>query len=95
MSEVSCGKVTVEERDEIRSLFQRKNALTELFGSLAKLEEGVAAKLYEKLVVDMGRTATEFHAWWERKSQQYAWQSAEGANWRIDFDTCEVFLVLK
>ena len=95
MSEVNCGKVTTEERDEIRGLFQRKNALTELFGSLTKLDETAATKLYERLVVDMGKTTAEFHAWWERKSQQYEWQVIEGANWRIDFDTCEVFLVLR
>lgn len=95
MSEISCGKVTMEERDEIKKLFQRKNALMELFGSLARLEDEQLAKLYERVVADMAKTASEFQRWWERKAQEHDWQAANGASWRIDFDTCEVFLVQK
>lgn len=95
MSEISCGKVSADERDEIRRLFQRKNALVELFGSLGRLDDTVSTKLYEKIVADMGVTSSEFHAWWERKAREHAWQFANGGNWRIDFDTCEVFLVVK
>lgn len=95
MSDISCGKVTTEERDEIKKLFQRKNALMELFVGLAKLEDAALTRLYEKVVVDMGKTAADFHDWWNRKAKEHTWAAAEGASWRIDFDTCEVFLVLK
>jgi CXXX repeat modification system protein len=95
MTEINCGKVTVEERDEIRKLFQRKNALTELFGSFSKLDDITIDKLYNRLIEDMGKTTTDFHNWWDQKAKQYSWQFAEGATWRIDFDTCEVFLTRK
>jgi CXXX repeat modification system protein len=95
MSDISCGKVTIEERDEIKKLFQRKTALAELFAPLAKLEDAALDRLYEKVIIDIGKTSTEFHNWWEQKAKQYAWDSIDGGNWRIDFDTCEVFLVQK
>ena len=43
------GKVTIEERDEIQSLFERRNGLTEL----AKILSADNAELYEKLVKDI------------------------------------------
>lgn len=93
MTEISCGKVTPKERDEIKNLFQRRLALTELFGSLTKLDGSASEKLYEKIVIDLGKTSSDFHNWWEKKAKQYEWKSINGGNWRIDFDTCEVFLV--
>ena len=82
------GQVTPEERDEIQMLFERRNGLNEL----AKILTSDNVELYEKLVKDMGETSTKFQTWWTRVSQKYQWESRDGSNWEINFDTCEVFL---
>lgn len=83
------GQVTPAERDEIQSLFERRNGLNEL----AKILTADNAELYEKLVADMGATGTRFQQWWDTMARQYGWESAEDGNWEINFDTCEIYLV--
>ena len=82
------GQVTPEERDEIQTLFERRNGLNEL----TKILTSDNAELYEKLVKDMGETSTKFQSWWNRMSQKHQWESTEDGNWEINFDSCEVFL---
>jgi CXXX repeat modification system protein len=88
------GRVTAEERDEIRDLFLRKSALTELFLSLSKLDAASlqSSPLYDKIIRDMGDVTVKFQSWWENKAKQYGWEGRTGGNWNIDFDTCEIFL---
>ena len=83
------GQVTVEEKNEIQTLFERRNGLSEL----AKILTPDNAELYEKLVKDMGETSTKFQRWWDEKAQKYSWESVANGNWEINFDTCEIFLV--
>lgn len=83
------GKVTPEERNEIQTLFERRNGLNEL----AKVVTADNAELYEKLVTDLGSTGTKFQSWWDRMSDKYQWESADDGNWEINFDTCEIYLV--
>lgn len=83
------GQVTPEERDEIQTLFERRNGLNEL----AKILTSENSELYEKLVKDMGETSTKFQNWWNRMSHKYEWESKDNGNWEIDFDTCNIFLV--
>jgi len=83
------GRVDVQERDEIKSLFERKNGLMELF----KIVDATNDTLYQKLVVDMGETSTKFQKWWDEKASTYNWAKEDGANWEINFDTCEIYLV--
>lgn len=85
----SVGSVAPEEKNEILSLFERRNGLTEL----AKVLTAENAELYEKLVKDMGETGTKFQSWWDRMAAKYQWESAENGHWEINFDTCEIFLV--
>lgn len=82
------GQVTPEERDEIQTLFERRNGLNEL----AKILTSDNTQLYEKLVKDMGETSTKFQSWWNRMSQKYQWESTKDGNWEINFDSCKVFL---
>ena len=82
------GKVSEEERNEIQKLFERKNGLTELVKSAGNNDV-----LYEKLVTDMGVTASRFEQWWSRMDEKYQWQSAENGKWEIDFNTCDIYLV--
>lgn len=91
---LEVGRVTEAERDEIKALFERKNGLTELFRSLtgANREELDRGALYERLVKDMGETATAFQLWWDSKSKSYGWEGKENHRWEIDFDTCTIFL---
>jgi CXXX repeat modification system protein len=83
------GQVTPEERNEIQTLFERRNGLNEL----AKILTADNAELYDKLVKDLGETSTKFQNWWDRMADKYQWESFEGGNWEINFDTCEIFLV--
>ena len=85
------GQVTAEEKNEILTLFERRNGLNELAMILTAENDA----LYEKLVKDMGETGAKFQDWWDRMSGKYQWESAENGNWEINFDTCEIYLVTK
>ena len=83
------GQVTVEEKNEIQILFERRNGLNEL----AKIVTADNTDLYEKLVKDLGETGVKFQNWWNRMAEKYQWESSENGNWEINFDTCEITLV--
>lgn len=83
------GRVTEEEKNEIQALFERRNGLNELSQILTAENEA----LYEKLVKDLGETGAKFQNWWNRMGEKYNWESAEGGNWEIDFETCNIYLV--
>ena len=84
------GQVTVEEKNEIQTLFEGRNGLNEL----AKIVTADNTELYEKLVKDMGETSSKFQSWWDTMAQKYQWESAENGNWEINFETCEIYLVV-
>ena len=83
------GHVTPEERDEIQTLFERRNGLNEL----VKIVTADNNDLYEKVIKDMGETGTKFQSWWDRMETKYKWESLDNGNWEINFDTCEIFLL--
>lgn len=89
MNKKLVGLVTPEEKNEILTLFERRNGLNEL----AKILTADNAELYEKLVKDLGETGTKFQDWWNRMADKYQWESAENGNWEINFDNCEIYLV--
>lgn len=82
------GQVTEEEKNEILQLFERRNGLNEL-AQIVKEDDS----LYDRLVKDMGQTATKFQSWWDTTSRKYNWESAPNGNWEIDFNTNEIFLI--
>ncbi|MCQ2289700.1 MAG: CXXX repeat peptide modification system protein [Muribaculaceae bacterium] len=84
------GQVTAEECAEIKQLFERRNGLVELVKIITPDNDA----LYEKVVADMGATATKFQQWWNEKAAKYQWKSHPNGNWEINFDTCEVFLLI-
>lgn len=84
------GRVMPKEKDEIQMLFERQNGLNEL----AKTLTVDNIELYEKLVKDMGETRARFQSWWDRMASKYQWESVDGGNWEINFDTCEIYLVI-
>ena len=85
------GSVSPEECKEIRVLFERKNGLAEL----AQIITVDNNDLYQKVVKDMGETTTKFQKWWDTMAKKYSWESVNGGNWEIDFDSCEIYLVSK
>ena len=89
-----AGKVTPEEKEEIKELFERKNGLIELTKSLADSNQKslIDSPLYDKLIRDMGETQARFNKWWDDKSKKYKWNGKEGYSWQINFETCEMFL---
>ena len=89
MVKKAVGTVTTEEKNEILQLFERRNGLKELSQILTVENEA----LYEKLVKDLGETGAKFQNWWNRMGEKYNWESAEGGNWEINFETCEIYLV--
>jgi len=84
------GKVTPQENKEIQSLFERRNGLNEL----AKILDANDNELYEKLVKDLGETSTKFQHWWDEMSKKYGWEGHPKGNWEINFQTCEITLVV-
>lgn len=85
------GQVTPEERDEIQALFERKNGLSEL----ARIVTADNTDLYEKLIKDMGETGAKFQQWWDKMASLYKWEGHPSGNWEINFQTCEITLVVK
>ncbi len=89
MSKRLVGQVTPEEKDEILTLFERRNGLNEL----AKILTVDNTELYEKVVKDLGETSTKFQSWWKQMAEKYQWESSEDGHWEINFDTCEIYLI--
>ena len=83
------GQVSELEKREIQILFERRNGLNEL----AKILTADNTELYERLIKDLGETSIKFQKWWNQMSEKYQWESIDGGNWDIDFDTCEIYLI--
>ena len=83
------GQVTVEEKNEIQTLFERRNGLNEL----AKILTADNDALYQKLIKDMGDTGSKFQGWWDRMAQKNQWEKTENGRWQINFETGEIYLI--
>ena len=83
------GQVSELEKREIQILFERRNGLNDL----AKILTADNTELYERLIKDLGETSIKFQKWWNQMSEKYQWESIDGGNWEIDFDTCEIYLI--
>ncbi len=89
MEKKIVGSVTEQEKNEIQTLFERRNGLNELAMILTADNDA----LYEKLVKDMGETGAKFQDWWNRMSEKYQWERAENGHWEINFETYEIYLI--
>lgn len=85
------GHVTPEEKDEIQTIFERRNGLNEL----VKIVTPENVELYEKLVKDLGETSTKFQNWWDNMASKYNWEMTDNGRWEITFDKCEIYLITK
>ena len=91
MKKKLVGYVTIEEKNQIEALFERRNGLEEL----ARILPNSNPELYERVVKDLGETCTKFQNWWNEMSTKYQWESTPEGNWEISFDKCEIYLVTK
>lgn len=89
MTKKVVGKVTDLEKQEIQTLFERRNGLNEL----AKIISLDNQELYDRFVKDLGETSTRFQQWWNDMSVKYSWENNEDGNWEIDFKTNEIYLI--
>ena len=89
MNRKIVGLVSPEEAQEIKILFERRNGLNEL----AKILTPENVELYERLVKDLGETATKFQKWWDTMAFKYQWESTSSGSWEINFETNEIILV--
>lgn len=83
------GKVTIEEKEQIYEIYLRRSGLTDLVKILSVDQED----LYEKVIKDLGETNARFQYWWDTMAEKYKWVSVENSRWKIDFNTCEIFLI--
>lgn len=83
------GSVTLEEKNTIKKLFERRNGLNEL----ARIVSADNVELYERLVNDIGENTSRFNEWWESMGKKYNWETGVNSHWEIDFNTCEISLV--
>lgn len=86
------AKISEAERDEIRSLFERKGSLLELFQTFDGEDNEQSNKLFNKVVNELSITNRAYKEWFTAKSTEHNWENVPGKSWQIDFDTCEVFL---
>ncbi|AUN02486.1 CXXX repeat peptide modification system protein [Clostridium botulinum] len=88
------GMVTEIEKNEILSIFERRNALKELQMTLEQnsLESLIEDTLDHKVRRDLENMEKIFQGWWQDKGEKYQWESIENGEWEINFKTHEIYL---
>ena len=81
------GTVTQAEISELQVLFNKKRGLEELMAALPKTSD-----IYDRVMSDYIETSQKFHDWWDNGFEKYTWEAIDGANWQVDFKTCEIYL---
>lgn len=97
MQKEKVGMVTEREKKEILRLYERKNALKELYVTLSSpyLTEEEKKALYERIIEDMQETSSQYNEWWREMPKKYRWKSMENGRWTINFETNEIYLDVK
>lgn len=94
MLKVKVGTVTEQEKNEIMQLYERKNALKELYITLSSpyVTDEERKLLKESLIEDLTKTHSRFESWWRTSQEKYNWKTDENGHFVISFDTREIFL---
>ncbi len=94
MMRTMIGKVTEEEKNEILCLYERKLGIEELTATLESdlLTKEGKENLQDKMLSELGKTQLKLQAWWDDMYEKYQWEQAEGHQWNIDFETCNIYL---
>ena len=82
--------MTFEDMQLFLNKTQQERTETKIMNALLACYQEV--KNLEKVVIELGATNMKFQKWWSDMAQKYGWESAEGGNWEIDFDTCDIYL---
>ncbi|MDR1201030.1 MAG: CXXX repeat peptide modification system protein [Tannerellaceae bacterium] len=85
------GQVSEQEKEEIRALSNRKNALIEL-SKMIEVNDANRPQ-YEKLVKDIVEATICFQQWWNDMETKRQWKKHPAETWEIDFQTNDVYLV--
>lgn len=89
MEAIIVGKVTIEEKNQIMTCFERKHALLEL----APVVKANNTALYEQVIKDLEEVKTQMSAWWSEMAKKYKWKGTKNGMWNINFTTCEIELI--
>ena len=90
---VFIGLVTPDERDTVRILHLRRQALKDLLFSTQMFSPSDIPNLYEKIISDLGKTIHDHDQWWDEMALRYSWKSVQGYKWHLDFSSCEVMQI--
>ena len=95
MKKEIVGMVTVEEKNELMILFERKLGIEELAVTLESdlLAAEKKDQMQDKMISELGKTKLKLQAWWDKMYAKYNWKSVEGNKWNIDFQTCEIYII--
>lgn len=88
MNETLLGKLDENEIQTLSTISQRKTALEELVKIIPEKNDA----LYEKIIKDYSSTQESLVSWWEQVAQHHNWKYRSTDSWRVDFNTCEIFL---
>lgn len=97
MYKEKVGIVTESEKDLLMQVFERKSALQELMlvvDNPILVGDTERNEIYEKIVIDLGNTNTDFDRVWRDLGAKYQWKAAQNGQWNISFQTNEIFLVI-
>lgn len=83
-------KVTEDEKNEIKDLFFRNEALTLIKAILEDQKKDATLWLREKVTKDLLVMERLYNGWWKETSQKYG---LSGTKWRVDFFTNEIVSV--
>jgi CXXX repeat modification system protein len=89
------GVVNEEEKNELRTAFERKLALNDLEIALKDIElsEVEERRLIEKIKSDIISNNQLIDNWWKNGYNKHNWESKDNGTWTIDFETNEIYLV--
>ena len=80
------GKVTEEEKQQIKDINEHKNSLEELLLILPQ-----ECELYQKALDEMNNTMNAYQEWWSTHYNKYHWEKGN-TNWTILFETNEIII---
>ena len=86
------GKVTIEERERARLINLEKAALRELLMTLP-ISKDAPEPVYDRIKNDYIRLTQSLSEWWLTISKRYNWTFSPTDNWKLDYETNEVFLI--
>ncbi len=95
MFKEKLGNLTLKEKEEILLLLEKKWALQELIDALDSQPYSDEEKkiLHNRIVTDLEKNQTAYEKWMSGISRKYHWKIDERGQWRIDFNTSEIFIV--